>query len=164
MAYFGVPDVVVTIFAYLHILSAISWLGAALLFTSTLAPGIRKMSTTAYLEFMSALVPRMSRYFTMAATSTVIFGPFLLATIPNFSPLLQVGILTGLAAYVEVLLEIPTFRKIAKLARDLKQAGHSGPLPAEFEKALRKGRNGTIITVALLLTTLVFMVYSAYPF
>lgn len=164
MAYFGVPDIVVTIFAYLHILSAISWLGAALLFTSTLAPGIRKMSTAAYLEFMTTVVPRMTRYFAMAATSTVVFGPFLLATIPAYSPLLQVGILTGLAAYVEVLYEIPTFRKIARLSQELKQAGHTGPLPAEFKKALRKGRNGTILTVALLLTTLVFMVYSAYPF
>lgn len=164
MSFFGVPDVVVTIFAYLHILSAIAWLGAALLFVSTLAPGIGKMSTRSYLEFMATVVPRMSRYFAMAATSTVLFGPALLATIPSFSPLLQVGIVTGLAAYVEVLLEVPTFRKIAQQARELTNAGHSGPLPAEFGKALRKGRIGTIITVALLLTTLVFMVYSGYPF
>ncbi len=164
MSYFGVPDFVVTVFAYLHILSAISWLGAALLFTSTLAPGIRKLSTAAYLEFMATVFPRMTRYFAMAATFTIVFGPALLITIPDYSPVLQIGILTGLAAYVEVLLEIPTFRKIVKQAQELTKAGHSGPLPAEFVRALRKGRTGTILTVALLLTTLAFMVYSGYPF
>ena len=44
MSYVDVPSVVITIFAYLHIISAMGWLGCGVLFVSTLAPATGKMS------------------------------------------------------------------------------------------------------------------------
>ncbi len=153
-----------TIFAYLHVISAMAWLGGGLLFVSTLAPSTRRMTPAASLEFLATAVPRMTRYFFMAATSTVIFGPSLFLTIPSYSPLIYAGIATGLAAYIEVLLELRLFTRISNLAREALKGGPSNPPSAELQRALRHGRIGTLSTVLLRGVTLMFMVYSGYPF
>lgn len=164
MSYLGVPDVVVTIFAYLHIISAMGWLGAAILFVSTLTPATGKLSPASRLEFLATVVPKMSRYFLMVATSTIVFGPALLATIPDYSPYLYVGIATGLAAYLVMLFDVRLFGRISKMAQEMMAGGKTGNPPPEFLRLIREGRMSTILTVLLLVVTLMFMVYSGYPF
>lgn len=164
MSYVGVPDVLVTVFAYLHIISAMGWLGAAILFVSTLAPATADLSSAARLEFLARVVPKMTRYFLVAATSTIVFGPALLVTIPDYSPFIDVGILTGLAAYLVMLYDVRLFGKVSKMAKDMLQGAPSGSPSPEFLRLLREGRMSTILTVVLLVVTLMFMVYSGYPF
>ena len=164
MAFFTVPDVLVTILAYLHIISAMGWLGGAILFTSGLAPGIRGLSQSANLEFFATAVPRLGNYFLVVATSTVIFGPALLLTIPDYSPFVYAGMATGFTAYLVVLIDARMFARVSRMAKEMIKSGHSGPPPAEYLKALREGRVGTLATVLLLVVTLIFMVYSGFPF
>ncbi len=164
MSYVDVPSVVITIFAYLHIISAMGWLGGGVLFVSTLAPATGKMSERARLEFLATAVPRLSWYFFVVATSTIVFGPSLLVTIPDFSPYLWAGIVTGLAAYLVMLFDFRLFGRISRTAKELVSGGQTGAPPPEFLRALREGRISTILTVLLLVVTLMFMVYSGYPF
>ena len=164
MSVVGVPDVLVTIFAYLHIISAMGWLGAGILFVATLAPATGKLSLPARLEFLATVVPRMTRYFLIVATSTVVFGPALLLTIPDYSPYLYVGIATGLTAYLVVLYDFRLFGRVSTMAREMIDRPTAGGPSAEFLRLLREGRISTILTVVLLMVTLMFMVYSGYPF
>lgn len=71
---------------------------------------------------------------------------------------------TGLTAYLTVIWEVRHFTKISRMAKDAMKSGQTGPPPAEFLKGLRMGRISTLATVLLLAITLMFMVYSGYPF
>ncbi len=164
MSYVDVPSFLVTVFAYLHILSAMGWLGGAILFVSSVAPMARRMSPPATLEFLATVVPRVSRFFLVIATLTVIFGPALLLTIPDFSPVIYIGVALGLASYVDALFVVWTFSKLSKTAGEMLKSRKAGPPPADFLRRLRIGGLGTVSIVLLLMTTLMFMVYSGYPF
>ncbi len=164
MGYVEVPAFVVTVIAFFHIISAMGWLGGGILFTSALAPGVRRMSPAASIEFFAVVVPRLTKYFYAVVFSTVIFGPLLFLTIPDESSFIYGGIATGLTAFLLVLSEVPTFRKLTRMAQDMQKSGHPGPPPTDYLKALRRVGISTMVTVLLLVATLVFMVYSGYPF
>ncbi len=164
MGYLAVPDALVTVIAFFHIISAMGWLGGAILFTSALAPGVRRMSPAASVEFFAVVVPRLTRYFLIVIFSTVIFGPLLFLTIPDESHYIYGGIATGLAAFLLVLSEVPNFNRLVTMAQEMLKSGHSGPPPAEYVRLLRKVGITTVATVILLVVTLIFMVYSGYPF
>ncbi len=163
MVHFDVPDIVVTVLAYFHVISAISWLGAALLFTSTIAPSTRRLSPGARLEFLATSGPRLRQYFFVSATSTVVFGIALFLTIPDFSPYLYIGIASAAATYILVLTELPLFIRLETRANQLLKEGlATDPLPADFREAARRGGITTVATVVLLAFTLIFMVYSGF--
>lgn len=164
MSFLDVPDVVITLFAYLHIISAMGWLGAAILIVSTLTPATGKLSPASRVEFLATVVPRMRRYFVMAATSTIVFGSALLVTIPDYSPYLYVGIATGLSAYLVVLFDARHFGRISREAKEMMERGPTGGPSPELLRLLRGSRVSTALTVLLLVVTLMFMVYSGYPF
>ncbi len=163
MVHFDVPDIVVVVIAYFHIFSAIAWLGAALLFTSTIAPVTRRLSPLVRLEFLASTGPPLRRYFFGAATSTVAFGLALYLTIPDFSPYLYVGMASAGATYVLILTELPLFKRIETRAEQvLKEGPATDPLPADLLRDVRTGGITTVATVVLLVFTLVFMVYSGF--
>ncbi len=140
------------------------WLGGGILFTSALAPGVRRLSPAASIEFFAVVVPRLTKYFLVVVFSTVIFGPLLFLTIPDESPLVYGGMATGLTAFLLVLSEVPRFRRIVGMAQEMVKNGHSGPPPAEYLREVRRVGISTVATVLLLVVTLMFMVYSGYPF
>ncbi len=163
MLHVSVPDGVVTVLAYFHIVSAIAWFGAAILFVSTVAPSVRTMSRPAHLEFLATVVPKMTWYFLIASTSTVVFGAALLVTIPDYSPYIFVGIGTAGITYVLIMTEIPVFSRLSRRAGEILNEGQaSAPLPSDFLKDARRGAITTLLTVLLLATTLVFMVFSGF--
>ncbi len=163
MLHLNAPSSVVTILAYLHIISAISWFGAAILFVSTLFPAVRKMSRPAYLEFLSSVTPKFRWYFTVSATSTIVFGLALLLTIPDYSQYLYVGVGTAGATYILILTEIPAFIRLERRAGEiLKMRQTDGPLPPDFLREVNRSRVTTLLTVLLLGVTLSFMVYSGF--
>lgn len=164
MGYFSVPDMLVTVIAFFHIISAMGWLGGAILFTSALTPGVRRLSPAASVEFFAVVVPRLTRYFLIVVFSTVIFGPLLFLTIPDESQYIYGGIATGFTAFLIVLSEVPSFNRLVGMAQEMLKSGHSGPPPDEYVRLLRRVRITTLATVILLVATLMFMVYSGYPF
>src|SRR2546425_6935937 len=99
-----VAPIVITILAYLHIISAMGWLGGAVLFVSAVAPGLRAMSPTARLEFLSKIWPRATRFFIGSFTATNVFGPALLFSFPSaFTPTIIAGLTLRLIAYLDAI-------------------------------------------------------------
>src|SRR5207247_8055479 len=78
-----VAPIVITILAYLHIISAMGWLGGAVLFVSVVGPGLRTLSPMARIEFLSKIGPGATRFFIGSSTATIIFGLGLLFSFPN---------------------------------------------------------------------------------
>ncbi len=156
----------ITVLAYLHIISAMGWLGGAVLFVSVLAPGLRSLSPMASMEFLSKVGPRATRFFIGTSTATVVFGLSLLyADLSVLSTDIYVGLTLGLIAYLDAMLvTVPGFRKADYLAKEKLASGQAGPPPPEFAKALRRGGLGVATVVVLLVITLMFMVASGFPF
>ncbi len=158
--------IVITVLAYLHVISAMGWLGGAILFVSVLAPGLRSLSPTASMEFLSKVGPRATRFFIGTSTATVVFGLGLLyADLSVLSTGIYVGLTLGLIAYLDaILVAVPGFRKADRLAKEKLASGQAGPPSPEFVKALRRGGIGVTTVVVLLVVTLMFMVASGFPF
>ena len=161
-----VAPIVITILAYLHIISAMRWLGGAVLFVSAVAPGLRSMSPTARLEFLSKIGPRATRFFIGSSTATIVFGLALLFSFPGaFSTTIIAGLTLGLIAYLDaILVSIPSLRKADHLAKEMLASGQAGPPSPELAKVLKRGGIGATTVVVLLVITLIFMVTAGFPF
>src|SRR2546425_8912197 len=97
-----VAPIVITILAYLHIISAMGWLGGAVLFVSAVAPGLRTLSPTAKLEFLLKVGAKAVRFFIGRFTAPIVFGPPLLFFFPRaFSTTITPGLTFGLIAYID---------------------------------------------------------------
>jgi uncharacterized membrane protein len=160
-----VAPIVVTVLAYLHIISAMGWLGGAVLFVSVLAPGLRSLTSSASLEFLAKVGPKSTRFFAFAATATIVFGLALLLAIPELlgTPLVF-GIGLGLVAYLTAVLTMLSFRKVDDIANEILAGKRQGPPPPEFTKALRRGGLSVTATTLLLVLALIFMVTAGFPF
>jgi hypothetical protein len=156
----------VTIFLYLHVLSAMGWLGGAILFVSVLIPGLRTLSPAASLEFLSKVGPRSTRFFIGAATSTVVFGLALFFSLQgDYTQGVYVGIGLGLIAYVWAMaVPVRAFLKADRLAKQMLASPPSGPPPAEFTSAMKQGAIGVTVVVVILLLAMIFMVTSGSGF
>jgi hypothetical protein len=161
-----VAPIVVTILAYLHIISAMGWLGGAVLFASVVAPGLRSLSPTARLEFLSKVVPRAIRFFIGSSTATIVFGLALLFSFPGaYSTTIAAGLALGLIAYLDaILVTLPSLRKADHLANQMLASGQAGPPSPELAKVLKRGSLGSATVVVLLVITLMFMVTAGFPF
>ncbi len=161
-----VAPIVVTILAYLHIISAMGWLGGATLFVSVVGPGLRSLSPTARIEFLSKIGPGATRFFIGSSTATIVFGLGLLFSFSGaFSTTMTAGLALGLIAYLDaILVAIPALRKADHLAKEMLASGQAGPPSPELAKALKRGGIGVATVVVLLVITLMFMVAAGFPF
>src|SRR2546428_8522807 len=100
-----VAPIVITILAYLHISSAMGWLGGAVLFVSVVGPGLRSLSPMARLEFLAKIGPGATRFFIGSSTATIVFGLALLFAFPGASSTtITAGLTLGLIAYLVAML------------------------------------------------------------
>jgi len=161
-----VAPIVITILAYLHIISAMGWLGGAVLFVSVVGPGLRTLSPMARIEFLSKIGPGATRFFIGSSTATIIFGLGLLFSFPNgFDATITAGLTLGLIAYLDaILVAIPSLRKADHLANEMLASGQAGPPSPELAKTLKRGGIGVATVVVLLVITLIFMVTAGFPF
>ena len=158
---------VIAVLTFLHIVSAMGWLGGVVFFLSAVSPGVRTFTPPASLEFLTKVGPRQIMFFAGVATATIIFGLGLLfaafgtdyASWPSY---IEVGFGLGLVAYlVAVLVTIPTFRKVEKIAHQVMGNPQGGPPPPEFAKLLQRANMAAVAVAIILLLALAFMVSSA---
>ena len=159
------------VLAWLHVVSAITWLGGGILFSFVVGPSLVGMSPAASGEFLVRVVPKVVRYFQAAAGMTVVFGlllfydmggPSLLGGSTTYGQLLSVGIVCAVAAFVEAeFFAVPAMLRAVRLARESAASGRSEQ-PAGFPKAIRMAALGGILAVALLILTSVFMVGAGF--
>jgi uncharacterized membrane protein len=162
---------IVTVLIYGHVLSAIGWLGGALLFVSALSPGLRTLSPGSNAEFTVKVLPRIMRYVQAAIGLTLLFGLlalyFMFAT--DFGMLsttaqgldIEVGAGLGLlTAALANVLTFPAFRKIIGFTKEMLKGGPQ-TAPPDMQKYIKRARYGSIAASVLLLIVLAFMVAAA---
>lgn len=164
-----VDQAVISVLAFLHILSAIGWLGAAIFFLSVLGPTMRTLTPGSSLEFFVKVGSRQIRFFAGAATLTIVFGVSLLFAYfgTNYAlwpTALDVGFTLGLIAYVETMVfTLPHFRKAHRMAQQMASNPQPGPPPAEFLNSMRKGQIGATFSTLVILVAAGLMVVTAFP-
>jgi uncharacterized membrane protein len=158
---------VIAVLTFLHVVSAMGWLGGVVFFISAISPGVRTFTPPASLEYLTKVGPRQIRFFAGVATSTIVFGLALLfatfgtdyASWPGY---IEAGFTFGIIAYlIAVLVTIPTFTKVEKIAHQMIVNTQPGPPPPEFPKLLRRANMAAMAVAIILLLALAFMVGSA---
>jgi hypothetical protein len=158
---------VIAVLTFLHIASAMGWLGGVVFFLSAIGPGVKVFTPPASLEFLTKVGPKQIRFFAGVATSTLVFGLALLFTAfgtdySSWPGYIEVGFGLGFVAYlIAILVTIPTFRKVDKIARQMMANPQGGPPPPEFAKLLKRANMAAIAVAVVLFLTLAFMVSSA---
>src|SRR2546426_8847816 len=72
-----VSTLVSAVLAWLHILSAIGWMGSAMFLAMVLGPSTRELPPPSRRDLVLRLFPRFIRYVTIFATLTLVFGVLL---------------------------------------------------------------------------------------
>ena len=161
-------DYVLISLAFLHVATAIAWMGGVVFFLSVVGPGVRTLNPPGSLEFLTKVGPRLLRYFMGAATGTIIFGLALLVyafgTDASFWPSsIEIGFGLGLVAYlIAMLVTVPTFRRANLMAQQIIANPAGGPPPPEFAALMRRANMAAVAVALILFLTLVFMVGTAF--
>lgn len=152
-----------SVLLWLHIFSAVGWLGAAMLFGMVIGPTIGEMSPGTRAEIVVKIFPRFLRYVTIFALMTVAFGLALVADlgVDFFSTTdgsyIKVGAgLALIAVIVAVVVIAPATRKMYKLTEEMLK--NSTPPTPELAKVAGRLRIGATTGLVLLILTLIFMV------
>jgi len=164
-------QIVLAILAWLHIISAVGWLGASMIFGFVVGPTMTRLSEEARLEFIAKVLPRYVRFGAGAAGSTILFGlifTFALASGDSsmlspsnpFGLQLTIGALFGFGAFlVVVLLVAPATRKATRIAQGTIE-GKRG-ISSEMIQTMKRLRMGAMVVLVLLLLAFTFMVGTA---
>ncbi len=164
---------VIAALAFLHIFSAIGWLGGLLIFSFVVGPSLAQFSPQARSEFISSVFPRYVRFGELVSAGTVLFGLLfayaftdgdlsLLSPSNPFGLKLTTGALLGFSAFLVVNLVLaPSAKKIVRIVNGMKgQAGQGSP-PPELAKLTVRLQRGARIALVLLVLTFTFMVGAA---
>ena len=171
VAKLAIPTILVEVFEYAHILSAMGWLGGGILTTFVLGPNLVKLPPPASLAFSARIMPRITRFVSMMAASTLLFGFLLLYALTGgdltyfTSPegmTLSAGIgLALVAAVIALGVTIPSFNRASAIASQLLEGGQQAP-PPELKKYMTRARRGSLVAFVLLLVVVAAMVAAGY--
>jgi len=156
---------------WIHVVSAIGWLGAAMLFAMILAPTLSTFSPAGRGEFIVKLFPKFARYVPMVAVSTLVFGGALYyymaagdssAYTSQWGVSIMAGaVLALVAAVLAIAIVIPAMNKMVRLVKEM-QANPTSPPSPEVPKILRRLRMASVSGLVLLMLVVVFMVAAAW--
>ena len=159
------------VLAWLHVASAICWLGGGILFAFVVGPALARLSPAASGEFLVKIVPRIVRFFQVFAGLTILFGILLLYNLGGFSLLspsssygldLSLGALFAILAFVETeAIAAPIQLKAVRMVREMLSTGAHQP-PAALPSTLRMARVTATLAVVLLVLASVFMVGAGF--
>jgi uncharacterized membrane protein len=167
-----VDPIVAGILNWLHVISAIGWLGAAMVFAMILSPVLPSMTAAGRGEFVVKVLPKYATYVTILILSTLVFGAslafYLVYTGTTFSFNSQWGlsIIAGagtalLVAVIGLGIIIPSMNKMVRIVKEMQANPAAGPSP-ELPKIQNRMRVGSMIGLILLFLVVVLMVTAAW--
>ena len=143
-----------------------------MLFAFAIAPGLRAMSPAVGAEFFAKVTPKATRFFIGTSTMTVVFGLILLYVVTDgnlsllsftsaFGTFLPIGIVLGVAAYIEGILW--TAREVSKIEKIMKvnAVEGSGP-PPDMAAHMKALGISSLIGLLLLILALASMVTAGF--
>ncbi|MCI4347679.1 MAG: hypothetical protein L3J97_03560 [Thermoplasmata archaeon] len=159
------------ILGWLHVITAIGWLGGGILFGFVISPALARLSPSSSGEFLVRVAPGVGRFFAVVAALTILFGALLLYNIGGFGLLsfsttyginLSIGVAFALAAFVvSEVVAIPLLFRAIRMVKDMQASGQHQP-PAEFPRTMRLVNLTATLTVVLLILTSIFMVGAGF--
>src|SRR5438093_13286639 len=101
-------SLVSAVLAWLHILSAIGWMGSAMFLAMVLGPSTRELPPPSRRDLVLRLFPRFIRYVTIFATLTLVFRFLLGMVLVNagsdvFSPSTNLGLRITLGSAIRLI-------------------------------------------------------------
>ena len=160
--------IVTAILAWFHILGAIGWLGAVMLFGMLIGPLLPGLSPTTRGELIVKLFPRFVRYIQVFAIATPVFGVSLVLSVAGgdlsvMSPSNSFGLFISTGAVITVVVLIIAFAVVLPTARRIVQVvirmqENPGPPPPELPAIQKRLRIGATTAMVLLMIVLAFMV------
>lgn len=162
--------VLLTIVLWLHVFSAIGWLGASMLFTMLIGPGLARISAQSRSEFFVTVGPGYIRYSVGFAILTLVFGIITLGVFTNgnfsmmspstsFGAYISGGVLLAIIAFAVGLgVAIPAASKMVRIFKSM-PAGESPP--PELQAATNRLRIGSTVSMTLLILVTIMMVAGA---
>lgn len=159
---------VLPVLLWLHIFSAVGWLGAAMVFGLLIGPTVGTFTPGTRAEVVVKLFPKYVKYVEAFSIATVVFGVALVLYIGNgdmsvFSPSTTFGLYITAGAVIALItvglafsLIVPTARKIVRLTEEMVK-NQSPPSP-ELPKASARLRMSATLALVLLVLVLICMV------
>lgn len=156
-------SLLLSVLFWLHIVGAIGWLGAAMVFGMVVSPTLQTLSPASRAELVLKLFPRYVRYLVAFTLITPIFGVVLALDIAGgnfalFAPTTSFGLFISVGALLSVVtmvvsigVAVPTINKIIGLTEEATK--NPGPPPAALQAAF--GRLRITATTGLILLFLV---------
>lgn len=162
-------SLVSAVLAWLHILSAIGWMGSAMFLAMVLGPSTRELPPPSRRDLVLRLFPRFIRYVTIFATLTLVFGVLLgMGLLSDGSDVLSPSTTWGLRIIIGASLALVAYalafavglRSARGILRLLEKTPQAQQEVQAFEMAkLTRRLRLTAATVTLLLSvSLIFMV------
>jgi hypothetical protein len=159
------------ILAWLHVFSAIGWLGGGIMFGVIIAPVLGSLSPPTSGEFLIRVGPRVARFFQVIAGLTILFGFLLLYNLGGSSLLdpsttygieLTIGVTFALLAFVlSEAFVAPLLLRAVRLLKGMQESGKHEPTP-ELIATLQRTAMMSTLTILLLILTSVFMVAAGF--
>jgi|SRR5271157_647707 len=159
------------ILAWLHVESAICWLGGGIMFAFVVGPALARLSPASSGEFLVKVVPRVVLFFQVFAGLTILFGalllynmggPSLLSPSTSYGLDLTAGVGFAIVAFVESeFVAVPIQLRAVRMIREMLAAGQHQP-PAGFPRTLRLATITATLTVVLLVLASICMVGAGF--
>lgn len=159
-----VVTVAALIVRYLHILSAILWVGALGFSVMVLRRVMPQLGMPARKEVLQKLIPVVIRFIPIAAVSTIVWGAALYLILGNFDPSLLWGTDWGRALLGALVLTLALFAYgvLVVIRASRKILGHLGEEActhqAEMGRLQKTFNNGQVVALAWGALILVIMV------
>lgn len=156
---------------FVHIISAVGWLGAAMVFGILIGPLLPDLSAPSRSELIVNLFPRFVRYVQIFAIATIIFGLGLVFSIAggdlgSMSPSTLYGFFMSTGSAVTILaivigfgIVVPSAHKLVAIVKGMQH--NPGPPPPELSRIQARLRVSSAIMIVLLIVVLAFMVAAA---
>lgn len=164
-------SLVIAVLTWLHIFSAMGWMGAAMVFGMVLGPLLPTFNPATRGELVVKLFPRYVRYAEGFSVMTVIFGFALAMGISGgdfsmFSPTTTWGLFITSGATLAIIALViafaviaPTVQKLVRLTEDAMK--NPGPPPPELHKTSARLKSSATVALVVLTLVLVCMVAAA---
>ena len=156
---------------WLHIVGAVGWLGAAMVFAMLIGPTLPTLTPASRGELVVKLIPKYINYALTFTFITPIFGLALalyishgswsvFAPTSSFGLFISIGALLSIAAWVIAFgLVGPTSRKVVRYTKEMMK--NPGPPPPELLKASKRLRMVSTTGLVVLLLIVACMVAAA---
>jgi putative copper export protein len=159
-----VADLLALAVRYLHILSAILWIGALGFSVMVLRRVMPRLEMPARKDVLRQLIPVVIRFIPATATLTIVFGAILYLLLGNFDPNVLVGSTWGLVLLAALILALALFafgllvviRASRRILDHLNEPACShGPEMGRLTKRFNNGQVVALVWGALILSLMI---------